>query len=355
MKVKNCLRRLLGYLTTSKEIVEGKEEMASNKKKRKERKKSQMKKKQAPQKVHNITTNDNYWESELDVVEECSKCPESIQVFIKPLVKAKIDALMEKYTSQEWLAYLVGENNVVEDIVIPKQEASATTVKNIEFSNEQGLPIIGVIHSHHNMGHDFSGTDNNYINQNHDISLCVSHSGVGGQVRWKTPCGALKIVEANIRLMMDTVLDKPGFLKEAEEFIKKPQPPVISNIVTNGVHGSPGAFAERCGVGEDNKKVVVITIGQPEPGKVREVVEYDRFNNRSFSWETVREVRYEDSVETDEDIWGESNEDFESWLNDESDEDENLSDNLWEKDVLTDDEKKKLENELIEAGISQEH
>ena len=172
-------------------------------------------------------TKDDDWEVKLDVVKECGKISDNGAsiVWIEPLAKVKIDALMGEYKSQEWLAYLLGnkEDMTVKDIFIPEQAATSVRVDDIECEEFNNMPVIGVIHSHHGMGTGFSGTDNAYINQNHDISLVVAHTGIAGQVRSKVPCGALMITDAKIKLKLNIDnFDKDKFLEKAKANIKKP-------------------------------------------------------------------------------------------------------------------------------------
>ena len=176
-----------------------------------------------------IATNvkDDDWEVKLDVVKECGKVSDNGAsiVWIEPLAKVKIDALMGEYKSQEWLAYLLGtkEDMVVKDIFVPEQAATAARVDDVECAEFNNLSVIGVIHSHHGMGTGFSHTDNTYINQNHDISLVVAHTGIAGQVRSKVPCGALMITEAKVKLKLNIDnFDKEKFLEKAKANIKKP-------------------------------------------------------------------------------------------------------------------------------------
>jgi hypothetical protein len=131
--------------------------------------------------------------------------------------------LMKKYPNIEWLAYLLGDKNepyIVKDLFIPQQSVTATSVTNIVCPEFNNLPVIGVIHSHHGMGNGFSGTDHEWINQNHDISLCIAKSGIAGQVRVKTPCGALKIVSAKVIVRFPKInYDFEGWMKESTEKI----------------------------------------------------------------------------------------------------------------------------------------
>lgn len=143
-----------------------------------------------------------FWEVDIDCVTECSKVQKTVEIHIKPLVKQKINYLMERFRSLEWLAYLLGSKEtdngqihfIINDIHIPKQKISSGNVWDVECENYNELPIIGVIHSHHNMGASFSKTDHDFINDNHNISLLMSHNSMAAQVRLETPCGSVKIM-----------------------------------------------------------------------------------------------------------------------------------------------------------------
>jgi hypothetical protein len=170
---------------------------------------------------------DDDWEVELDIVKECSKVSDNGTsiVWIEPLAKVKIDALMEEYRTQEWLAYLLGdkEDMTIKDIFIPEQTATAARVDDIECSEFNNLSVIGVIHSHHGMGTGFSHTDQTYVNQNHDISLVVAHSGIAGQVRSKVPCGAMMVTDAKIKMCFNVDgFEKDKFIDKVKNNIKKP-------------------------------------------------------------------------------------------------------------------------------------
>lgn len=164
---------------------------------------------------------DDAWETDIDCVEACSKAPESVTIWVTPQAKAKIDALMEKYPRIEWLAYLIGSEYTVEDIFVPKQRVTSVSVTDIECPEYNDLDIIGVIHSHHGMGNAFSGTDHEWINQNHNISLCIAKTGVAGQVRWKTPCNSIKMVKAVTKLKIDFEFEKDGFLEAVDELVNE--------------------------------------------------------------------------------------------------------------------------------------
>ncbi len=167
-----------------------------------------------------IKDNEECWESDLKHIKNCDKAPESIIIYLKPNIKRKIDILMDKYKNREWLAYLIGKDNIIEDMFFPKQNATSGRVDEINFPS--GVKVIGVIHSHHSMGASFSHTDDNYINGNHDISIVVSHNSITGQVRWNTPCGCKKIVTAKIRIFMQVDFDEKSFIDDVESKMEIP-------------------------------------------------------------------------------------------------------------------------------------
>lgn len=181
------------------------------------------------------STTDDSWEVKIDCVEACSKAPDSINIWFLPLAKRKIDALMKEYKNIEWLAYLLGPKGTrdVEDIFIPDQSISTARVDDVECAEFNELSVIGVVHSHHSMGHTFSGTDHDYINGNHDISIVVSHTGLAGQYRFKTPCGSYKIITASVRLKVNLDFND-------EEFIESVKPKLQKKTYTT--YGNYGAY-----------------------------------------------------------------------------------------------------------------
>jgi hypothetical protein len=177
---------------------------------------------------------DSCWEVKLDTVNTCGKAPTSVDVFISALAKVKIDRMMELFSDIEWLAYLWGIDNKVLDIIVPKQSVSSGSVTNIDTSVCSAGGIIGVIHSHHSMGNSFSKTDDDWINQNNDISLCISNNGINGQMRWKTPCGSLFNVKVNVRTLIDFKFDVDEFDKTVKECVNKRVCVVVSSKLNKG-------------------------------------------------------------------------------------------------------------------------
>jgi hypothetical protein len=155
-----------------------------------------------------------FWETDIEVetVKSCGVFGDDITITVDPMARGKMNILMKKFQKMEWLAYLVGDKETfqVTDIVIPKQRVTSV---NVYVDEPVDVPIIGVIHSHHDMGNNFSHTDDDYINQNHDISLCITNTKITGQVRVKTECGRFFLADANV---VDGVV---GF--EADDFLKE--------------------------------------------------------------------------------------------------------------------------------------
>ena len=143
-----------------------------------------------------------------------------IDVYISPEAKIKIDILMDKFDHTEWLAYLIGNINedsvYIDDIVIPKQEVTVVNVF-VDPNNGINVETIGVIHSHHDMGNEFSHTDDEFINANHNVSLCVTHKKIKGHVRVKVSDNEYGIKDANI--VYDEFIDFKKFIDEIEKNI----------------------------------------------------------------------------------------------------------------------------------------
>ena len=187
-----------------------------------------------PEKQKKSGGSGGFWEVKIDEVHECSKVQKFVEVHIQPEVRSKVSYLMERFKSIEWLAYLLGEKIIdnedtgqfhylVKDIHIPSQKVTAGSVTDIDCPEYHKLPIIGVSHSHHGMGNGFSGTDHEYINSNHDLSLVFTNRHpVAGQVRVSTPCGSVKIIEDVKIIKLDNGDITDEFKDQIEKNIHEP-------------------------------------------------------------------------------------------------------------------------------------
>lgn len=170
---------------------------------------------------------DNVWDSGMEFVDNCGKCKNNdYTVGLRPLVKMKIDALMEEYSNIEWLAYLTGfidnERGYAEmtDLIIPRsQSITAASVDDVE----RDFPACGVIHSHHNMNMSFSNTDWSYINSNNDISIVVYDGGrkMDCSMRVRAQCGAMTFITPKIQIVFNDEFDKDGFIRDARSKIHR--------------------------------------------------------------------------------------------------------------------------------------
>ena len=199
------------------------------------------------------------WDAGIVVKKTCghmAAMPE-FHITIEQLALEKIKKLQAYYPSLEWLMYLEGEvshedNTVlVKDLVIPdSQSVTGVNVHDVEYGWNEGRAIIGVIHSHHGMGAFFSGTDDAYINQNHDVSIVVStsqRSQIQSQVRVKAPCGDYVLSEKDaITYKIDTeyepILVDDEFEKEFSAKISTYTPPIIRYIGGLGNYFGGGNF-----------------------------------------------------------------------------------------------------------------
>lgn len=159
----------------------------------------------------------------------CCGAVEAPSVHLTRLAYEQIEALMDAYLNQEWLAYLVGERTErgyrVEGLVVPGQLASATDV---EVTDTEPPPpgTIGVIHSHHTMGSFFSSTDDDHVNSNHRLSIVVSRLREGGalsfqaSVIYPVPCGQ-EVRNRNVPVYVERVHDVTQWLEQARANIRR--------------------------------------------------------------------------------------------------------------------------------------
>lgn len=176
---------------------------------------------------------DGFWDvtEELDCVTACSKAPDKAVVYMSSVARKKTSLFMKWAGSQEWLAYLVGkwvsENEVeIVDLMLPNQNANSTLVSKVIAEEYNQVSVVGVMHSHHEMGGakgetaGFSQHDEAFINSNHNVSLLVAKDGIAGHVRVKTPCGAFLRVTAKIRNMDEVTIDEKKLKEEFKEKIR---------------------------------------------------------------------------------------------------------------------------------------
>ena len=168
------------------------------------------------------TNTDKCWSSNLHVSKD-NKCPHiedpETDIIIPYSLWQKIMGLTCDI-STEWLGYL-GASRLTDgkwkaiDIKIPPQEVTGSNVKPTDTIHSEG-----VIHSHVSMGAFFSGTDDDYLNENHDFSIVVNKRGETKAVlRHKLPCGSMTLIDAKVVVEMPEAPDVSAFITSAKENI----------------------------------------------------------------------------------------------------------------------------------------
>lgn len=196
---------------------------------------------------------ETFWEVEIDRVTACSKVKKFVEVFMNKQAKTKAMMYMKWAGAREWLAYLIGEvkDDVyhVNDLYLPDQRTSSVLVDKVNNEEFNKLSIIGVIHSHHEMGAgdennpSFSGHDNAFINSNHNLSLLAGRNrktggfNIVGIARVKTPCGGLITVKAKVKPKKEKPTDEEKQLKN--EFFLKTMSDNTQQIIDGKVDDKP--------------------------------------------------------------------------------------------------------------------
>lgn len=214
-----------------------------------------------------VNAREDMWEVEIECVETCGKIKKSVDVFMHRKAKAKALLYMKWAGAREWLAYLVGEklqneSFVVTDLYLPDQRTSAALVDQVDADEYNQHTIIGVIHSHHEMGAgdennpSFSGHDAAFINGNHNLSLLAGRDRqtggfkIVGIARATTPCGALMKTKANVKTFK-TETDKEAENTLRKEFFAKTQTKVhqyVGRTVVGGFHNKGNIVSTGNGV-----------------------------------------------------------------------------------------------------------
>jgi len=167
------------------------------------------------------------WESGLEITKD-KKCPkieeaEATGIVIPYNIWASIIKLTREVDT-EWLGYFQAsklENGdwYVTELQIPEQEVTATTV-----TPKKTIDAPGVIHSHVDMSAYFSGTDDAYLNENHDFSIVVNRDAdVAAVQRIKLPCGVLTVIETKVEVEHPEPKEQEEFIEMAKKKLVAPK------------------------------------------------------------------------------------------------------------------------------------
>lgn len=165
-------------------------------------------------------------------VSKDGKCPKATDEIIDVSFEAasKVIALL-RVVKKEFIVALYGHDDDdgirVMEVTCPPQYASATEceIKTGEFPPEKlnGYDFLGLAHSHAGMTTFWSGTDDKAIT-NYRVNIEVNEKlDVKAAVRKKLECGALMLVKAQVRLIVDNVWAEEAF----KTFIDT-SPPVVT-------------------------------------------------------------------------------------------------------------------------------
>ena len=172
---------------------------------------------------------DGIWDSGIDdeYVKECDNINKNVKINIKPFLRWKISVLMQVFGNIEWLGYLVPSESKIpgydfdfDDMLIPIQVVSGTRVKKVD-DIKGSLSTPYVIHSHgvESCLSMFSHMDDEYINENNDVSILISGNDTIAEARLKTPCGKfIKVDNKNIETIMGEKITPP--LSKWKEFLR---------------------------------------------------------------------------------------------------------------------------------------
>lgn len=177
------------------------------------------------------------WKTEIKFVTKCDFHDEESGVIFMPIdVHTKIMAMTDAMGSTEWLGYLVGVEKggayTIFDLNVPEQEVTGASVDVIGTTPEK---VIGTIHSHHNMGAFFSGTDDEFIGSNHDVMIVVGSDEYKARIRRKLPCGAFINAEAQIRIYSPDI--------DTKKFVDDNMPKIQKKVFVQKFWGGWGSNA----------------------------------------------------------------------------------------------------------------
>lgn len=173
----------------------------------------------------------------------CPKYNKTIDVYLPFKIDYFIRCITDMIKTDEWLGYLLGFKveadgdtyYEVEEIRIPKQEVTGGSVDNITpipiEEVPEGLMVIGTVHLHpFGSGPSFlSGTDEEYIGGNHDVTIVTSPTyDYTCKIRKNLPCGDKVWAPGKVIIDEPPIEGVPELLAIAKANIQKhvftPQP-----------------------------------------------------------------------------------------------------------------------------------
>jgi len=162
------------------------------------------------------------WETDLRIYHECP-FKSSSKIIAVPISLLITLRRIERMTNNEFLMYCDCEEKegviIVNNCHFPRQEV---TTASVDVEEPSLKPV--VIHRHPRGVHGFSGTDYEYINANHRISLLFVDGKIRkGVITEKMPCGIYMYVPINdddIIYIFDKIDVDEDLIKQFNENVK---------------------------------------------------------------------------------------------------------------------------------------
>lgn len=181
------------------------------------------------------------WTTEVKNVTACDGVPKTKGFIDLPYtLDCQIKAMSLKVNDLEWLAYLIGTVDgdalyTVTDLYVPEQLVTGGSVVVTEPHDEELMgKVIGTVHLHPFGGKAFlSGTDEEYIGGNHDVTIVTTKTGeYTAKYRKKLPCGHIMLVDAEVDVVMPDPGDLIGFINTNFPKIKREFPHPVAPVNT---------------------------------------------------------------------------------------------------------------------------
>ena len=183
--------------------------------------------------------------------EVITRCPhENMRVKMELTGSAvlKLRYLQDKFKDVEFLVYgnatkIDNFSYVLDDIVVPEQVVGPVSVDNILTKGNYNC----VLHKHPGNSTGFSGTDEQYINSNHDFSIVICNdsklNNINGMASIQIECGRYMKAKLDINVVIPTSKDE-AFIKSAGENIKIA---ITEQKFLSKIFGGKKDVCSRCG------------------------------------------------------------------------------------------------------------